>query len=448
MVIAKIFGHNGTALMQIDNFQLWETYMVDEWEVIYYSDGGMRKPLLIKFWNTGTSRTYFICDYLKLPTAIRKKVDEKEENRQEKRFITAYDKGYKVQKIKNVKLKDSELRALLQYERLQPSNREDMFSEEMNIADEWILYDDLVPLLKEDVDRRFTKQGKRRKRVGRKKAGRSRNTIKAKSTQATQNTLLSNNGETVGKPQTFLMKCPTCNEYISFKGVRGEHRVLSCPCGQLLELAAEKEKRSGVEKNSKPTEKEKSKASGKEKTKATGKEKSKATMAEVTCGNCLKRQTLPSGTVSTCSCGTRLTILKRIVPRKRKNIKVVASGSKRVKAVDVDLTVKQTSIDMSIQTESRFLGLTKGNAKKESFGMAITKLINEITFTSVKHANSVSEQRSMMKRGEKWQKLLAQHLPPLKKLFEEAVEAKKVVNSRKALSARIEQAKASASTST
>ena len=146
-----------------------------------------------------------------------------------------------------MKLKDSELRALLQFERLQPSNKEGMFSEEMNISDEWIPYDDLVPLLKEDVDRRFTKQGKRRKRVVRKRA---------------------------------------------------------------------------------TVEKEKSKASP------------KTLMAEVTCGNCLKRQTLPSGTVSTCSCGTRLTILKRIVPRKRKNIKVVASGSKRVKAVDVDLTVK------------------------------------------------------------------------------------------------------------
>ena len=67
--------------------------------------------------------------------------------------------------------------------------------------------------------------------------------------------------------------------------------------------------------------------------------------------------------------------------------------------------------------------------KKEPFGSAITKMINEITFTSVKNATSISEQKSMIKRGEKWQKLLAQHLPPLRKMFEEAVKARNVVNS-------------------
>ena len=61
----KIFKHDHTPMKQINNFQLWETYMVDEWEVMYYADGGMRKPLRIKFEHTGTtSRSYFICDYL------------------------------------------------------------------------------------------------------------------------------------------------------------------------------------------------------------------------------------------------------------------------------------------------------------------------------------------------------------------------------------------------
>lgn len=376
MAIVEIYNHNGTTLKQIHNFQWWESYMVDEWEVIYYSDGGMRKPLRIKFWHTGSTRTYFIYDYLRLPTAIRQKVDEKEENREVKRFKSAYDRGYVVEKIHKAKLRDNRLWALLQYASQQPSNKDDAFSEPMDIPEEWVLYDALVPSLREDFDRRFTKQGKRKKRAGR--------------------------------PRKVPRKTNTTLNALS---------TLSSVCGTVASPTATVTSTSTM---------------------------AAPTSVEVSCSNCSKRQTAVSGTRSTCSCGADLTVLKRLVPRKRKNVEEVTSGSKRAKAVDVDLTVKQTSMDMSNQTESRFLDLNNGNGKqkevfgngkqKEAFGSTITKMIHDITFASVKNASSISQQRSMLKRGELWQKLLIQHLPPLKKLFKEAVEARKRINAQAASS--------------
>lgn len=162
----KIRGQPVTTGRVIESFSGWENFMMDEHEFLF-KDEGKRKALIVRFWHTveGAAqplRQYLDIDYLKLPKEVRRAIDAKEASRRVHRYPTQYQKGYVVAKITSAKLRANVLKACVFYAAEQPDGTSYLPHDA-----EWVEFTSLTNELKKNFEKKFTMQGKRKRKRGR-----------------------------------------------------------------------------------------------------------------------------------------------------------------------------------------------------------------------------------------------------------------------------------------